>query len=94
MPLGGELLFVVNQEVHADLLRTGSFGTLSALVFFDAGNVWLDRSTLDTDLFTSAGVGLRYLSPIGPLRLDFAVPLDRRPTDPNSKLYFGFGSVF
>ena len=87
-------MFIVNQELHADLFRTERFGTVAALAFFDAGNVWLDRSTLDADLFTSVGIGVRYLSPFGPLRLDFAVPLDRRPSDPHSKLYFGFGSVF
>jgi translocation and assembly module TamA len=94
IPLGGELLFIVNQELHADLVRMERLGTISGLVFFDAGNVWLDRSTLDTGLFKSVGIGARYGSPFGPLRLDLAFPLDRRPDDPGSKLYFGFGSVF
>lgn len=94
LPLGGELLFIVNQEIHADLIRTERMGAISALVFFDAGNVFLDRSTLETGLFKSVGIGARYLSPFGPLRLDLAFPLDRRPDDPESKLYFGFGSVF
>ena len=92
--VGGELLFIVNQEIHADVLRTERYGALAAVAFFDAGNVWLNRRTFEADLFTSVGVGLRYRSPVGPLRLDFAVPLDRRPSDPSAKLYFGFGSVF
>jgi outer membrane protein assembly factor BamA len=94
VPLGGEVLFIVNQELHAQLVRTERLGIISALIFFDAGNVFLDRQTLDTGLFKSVGVGARYQSPFGPLRLDFAVPLDRRPDDPASKLYLGFGSVF
>ena len=53
-----------------------------------------NRDTFEADLFKSAGIGLRYQSPFGPFRLDFAFPLDRRPTDPSSKIYFGFGSVF
>ena len=48
----------------------------------------------ESDLFESVGVGARYHPPVGPLRLDYAVPLDRRPDDPSYKLYFGFGSVF
>jgi len=94
VPLGGELLFVVNQEIHAQLLRTERAGSVSALAFFDAGNVWANRDTLSTELFKSVGVGARYLSPFGPFRLDFAVPLDRRPDDPDYKFYLGFGSVF
>jgi outer membrane protein assembly factor BamA len=94
LPLGGELMFVVNQEIHANLIRTRSAGAISGLAFFDAGNVWLNRSTLDSELFKSVGVGVRYLSPFGPFRMDLAFPLDRRPDDPTSKVYFGFGSVF
>jgi outer membrane translocation and assembly module TamA len=94
VPLGGEVMFIVNQELHADLVRTRSFGSVSALAFFDAGNVWLDRAAVEADLFKSVGIGARYLSPFGPFRLDYAVPLDRRPTDPDYKIYFGFGSVF
>ena len=92
--LGGEVLFVVNQEIHAQLLRTENFGSVAALAFFDAGNVWFNRGSLGGGLFKSVGVGARYLSPVGPLRLDFGVPLDRRPDDPAYKIYFGFGSVF
>jgi outer membrane translocation and assembly module TamA len=91
---GGELLFIVNQELHALLLRTENAGTVSALVFFDAGNAWQSRDSLDYKLFKSVGVGARYNSPVGPLRLDVALPLDRRPDDPTYKIYVGFGSVF
>ena len=37
------MLFVVNQEIHALILRTENAGSVSALAFFDAGNVWLNR---------------------------------------------------
>jgi outer membrane translocation and assembly module TamA len=87
--LGGEVLFVVNQELHRRIWRS-----LQGLVFFDAGNVWFDRDSLDSDLFKSAGFGLRYASPVGPLRMDVGFPLDRRPEDPEYQVYFGFGTVF
>jgi outer membrane protein assembly factor BamA len=89
VPLGGEVMFVVNQEVHSRI-----WGSISGLVFFDAGNVWESKGTLEAELFKSVGAGLRYVSPVGPLRLDYAYPLDRRPGDPEYKVYFGFGNVF
>jgi len=87
--LGGELMFVVNQEVHRRI-----WDTVSGLVFVDAGNVWATRQTVDSELFKAAGLGVRYGSPIGPLRLDLAWPLDRREGDPDYTVYVGFGTVF
>ena len=63
--------------------------------FFDAGNVWLDRSAIEADLATSIGVGIRANSPIGPLRLDLAYPLDRREgIDSVYTVYVGIGPTF
>ena len=88
---GGELFFIVNQELRFPVL--GEW--LGGLIFFDAGNVWADREALDSELATSAGVGLRAATPAGPLRLDVAFPLDRRPgVDDDVKVYLGFGHVF
>jgi len=67
---------------------------LWAVAFLDAGNVWLQPSTVDSELFKAYGVGFRYSSPIGPLRLDFGWPLDRREGDPDYRIYVGFGAVF
>jgi len=89
VPLGGEVMLVVNQELHRRLWRS-----LWAVAFLDAGNVWLQPSTVDSELFKAYGVGFRYSSPIGPLRLDFGWPLDRREGDPDYRIYIGFGTVF
>jgi translocation and assembly module TamA len=65
------------------------------VVFFDTGNFWATKSAIDSRLFTSAGLGLRSPSPIGPMRLDVAVPLDGRPgNDPVYKIDLGFGPTF
>jgi outer membrane protein assembly factor BamA len=89
VPLGGEVLFVLNEELHFPVWRG-----LTGLLFFDAGNVWESRHAIDSKLFTSTGIGLRASSPVGPLRLDLAFPLDRREDDPDYRFYFGFGTVF
>jgi len=87
--LGGELRFIVNQELHRELGK-GVVGVL----FFDAGNVWPTRRDVSFDLFTSTGVGARYMSPVGPLRLDLAFPLQPREGDASYKVYIGFGNIF
>ena len=86
---GGEALLVLNQELRVQL-----FERFSLLGFFDAGNVWAERSDFGSDLFKSVGVGVRAFTPVGLLRLDLAVPLDRRADDPSVQVHFGFGSVF
>ncbi len=89
--VGGELFVIFNQELRFPIWG----GWLGGLVFFDAGNVWETREAFDSELFTSAGVGLRAATPAGPLRLDVALPLDRRPEiDDSIKVYLGFGHVF
>ena len=55
-----------------------------------AGRRYYDQITL----FKSVGAGLRADSPIGPLRLDFAFPLDRREGDAEYRIYFGLGQTF
>lgn len=88
-PLGGELLFVVNQELHARL-----WDSLFGVVFFDAGNVWISPADFKFELFRSVGIGARYTSAVGPLRFDIGFPLDRRSVEPKYQIYVGFGSVF
>ncbi len=88
--LGGEVFFIVNEELRFPLWRE----TISGLLFVDAGNVWASRDAFDFELLTSVGLGLRAKTPVGPLRLDFAVPLDRRAESDDFKIYLGFGNVF
>jgi translocation and assembly module TamA len=46
------------------------------------------------DLMWGAGAGLRYFTPVGPIRLDWAVPLDRRPGDSPWQIYLSLGQSF
>ena len=88
-PTGGSTLLVLNEELRVPLNPM-----LVGVGFFDVGQVWASSSDFGQGLATSLGLGLRALTPIGVLRLDGAVPLDRRPGDPAYRVYFGFGNAF
>jgi len=65
------------------------------LIFIDSGNVWLkDR---DVDLFNlrlSAGFGLRYKTPIGPISLDYGFKLNRKDQESRGSIHFSIGARF
>jgi outer membrane translocation and assembly module TamA len=88
-PLGGEALFVMNQELRFPIFR--DFG---GVLFLDVGNVWEQVGDFGQDLEFGVGAGARWRSPVGLLRLDVAAPLDPREGEKKLRLYFGFGHVF
>lgn len=66
-PVGGTWVLEANLEVRFPLFSP----KLQGVAFVDAGQVWLDREEFqDLDLAWSPGVGVRYMSPIGPIRVD------------------------
>ena len=73
-PTGGNAMIVLNSE-----LRVPVFGPLQVVGFLDAGNV-IDRvGNFDLGrIRTAAGFGVRYRSPIGPIRVDLGFKLDRQ----------------
>jgi outer membrane protein assembly complex protein YaeT len=73
-PTGGSGLVVMNVEV-----RTPYWKGLGGVGFFDAGNVFRRATDVSlTKLRPASGVGVRYRSPLGPLRVDFGFNLDRQ----------------
>lgn len=90
-PAGGNGLLLFNLEYRFPL-----FGAFGGAVFSDTGNVWADWRDIDPgDFKAGIGFGLRYLSPIGPLRFDLGWKLDREPGESNSPVYFlSFGNPF
>ncbi|GAB4360760.1 MAG: autotransporter assembly complex family protein [Oricola sp.] len=87
---GGRALFEASAEIRQDV--TDSFGLVG---FADVGQV-SDGSVPDfaSDLRIGAGVGLRYNTGLGPLRVDVAVPLNRQDGDPRFAVYAGIGQAF
>jgi len=63
------------------------------LVFFDAGNAFNGEVNFG-DLRMSAGLGIRWFSPVGPLRLEWGYNLDRRLGEDESQWEFTIGTVF
>ncbi len=68
---------------------------LRLALFFDAGNAYGFGQDFDpTDLRMGAGVGVRFFSPLGPLRLDFGYNLDREDREKAYQIHFAVGSPF
>ncbi len=70
-PIGGKSIWENNVE-----LRYPIFSIISGVAFMDFGNVWESELTYKIeDLRYASGLGLRVETPIGPVRLDFAIPV-------------------
>ncbi|MBA3721689.1 MAG: outer membrane protein assembly factor [Parachlamydiaceae bacterium] len=90
-PLGGRSLFIYSLELRNKIGK--NFGWVA---FYEIGNVYANPyPDLLQGMLQSVGVGLRYYTPVGPLRLDVAVPLNRRKhIDGPFQFYFSIGQSF
>jgi translocation and assembly module TamA len=90
-PLGGASLIETSLEFRQ---RIGS--SFGAVAFVDAGSAYTETlPTLSQPLpRLGAGVGLRYYTDFGPVRLDVAVPLNKRESDASFGLYVSIGQAF
>tara|TARA_B100000378_G_scaffold229188_3_gene193748 strand:+ start:8906 stop:11047 length:2142 start_codon:yes stop_codon:yes gene_type:complete len=91
-PIGGRSLVEVSAEVR---IPTPLFdGAVQVVPFVDAGSVGVEQYPDFEDIRVGAGVGVRYLSGFGPLRLDVAFPINPRPTDSFVAVYVSLGQAF
>lgn len=88
-PTGGRGLTEFSVEA-----RWRGNGRLGGVVFLDAGSVSEAALPRLDDLQTGAGFGIRYQTPAGPIRLDLAAPLDKRPDDDPVQVYISIGQAF
>lgn len=88
-PTGG--LSYVEASAELRIAVNDSFGVVP---FVDIGTVSASSTPSLSGLKAGAGVGIRYLTPFGPLRVDAAVPLNRDPGDPRFGIYAGIGQAF
>jgi translocation and assembly module TamA len=91
-PTGGRSLVEASVEAR---IRTGFFdGALAVVPFLDAGSVSTAAVPDFETIRFGAGVGLRYYTGFGPLRVDFATPLNPRPGDSRIAVYVSLGQAF
>jgi len=90
--IGGYKQFYTNTELMYPLKKDMG---IYLLTFFDAGNVWNKKEAVDGSLYTSVGGGIRWNSPMGPLRLEYGYPLDKIDGEqPGGQFEFSVGQAF
>ncbi len=94
-PLGGASRVILNSELHFPFPGAGKDAGLRWFTFVDGGNVFADRQKVDfSELRYSAGIGISWISPVGPLKLSYATPLNAQPTDQKERFQFQMGTGF
>jgi outer membrane protein insertion porin family len=94
--VGGNKMLLFNLELQFPIVRDAG---LMGVVFYDAGNAWglppTNAGGFDLfDLRDSAGVGFRWFSPIGPLRIEWGKNLHPKPGEETSNWEFAIGQMF
>jgi outer membrane protein insertion porin family len=89
--IGGNKELIFNAEYIFPIVQEFKF---KGLVFFDAGRAYDSGESFGSDLRYTAGTGVRWISPIGPIRIEWGRNLAPRPGEANSKIEFTFGTFF
>jgi translocation and assembly module TamA len=89
-PFGGRSAIEFGGELRIKITET-----IGIVPFLEAGNVY-DQSfpKLGNRLLYDTGIGARYYTPVGPVRIDVAVPLSKRPGDASFQIYVSLGQAF
>ena len=85
--IGGTTMLCGSVEVVFPLIKNAG---MKGVVFYDTGNAWDGGYSL-SDLRQTAGLGVRWYSPIGPLRLEWGYVLDRKENESASRFEFTIG---
>ncbi len=89
-PDGGRFVFELGAEIRAQI-----YGDIGVALFAESAMVEEQPNPqADSRMQTGVGVGLRYYSPVGPVRLDLAIPLEKREVDADFELYISLGQAF
>ncbi len=88
--IGGDAMLNFNYEIRFSLpFKLGLVG------FLDSGMVWREPREMDlSELNYSAGWGIRYFTPIGPLRVDIGYKLDPEGGEDPYEIHFTLGQIF
>jgi outer membrane protein assembly factor BamA len=93
VPVGGEMLFVLNSEARFPIPAKSGLG---AVVFYDGGNVYskISLKQIIDNYTNSIGVGLRYDTPVGPIRFDVGYRLTSVPGVKATQYFVTLGQSF
>jgi len=93
VPVGGRQLFILNSEARFPL---GIMKALSGVVFYDGGNVYsaISLHNFVDNYSNTIGIGLRYATPIGPIRIDFGRNLNPVPGIGANQYFITVGQAF
>jgi outer membrane protein insertion porin family len=89
--IGGTEFVQFNVEYLFPIIKESG---LIGLIFYDAGNAWADEGTSDSGLRDSYGFGIRWFSPMGPLRLERGYIIDPYPGEGSGRWEFSMGGSF
>lgn len=92
---GGTRRINLNSELYFPLPGSGNDRSLRIFAFADAGNVWAESQSIHWgDLRASTGIGLSWISPVGPLKLSYGRPVRYEATDKIQRFQFQIGTAF
>lgn len=93
--LGGAKRINLNGELYLPVPGTGNDRTLRLFAYTDVGNVWGEQEKVTAgSLRASAGLGLSWVSPIGPLKVSYGSPIRSKPNDRINRFQFQIGTAF
>jgi outer membrane protein insertion porin family len=94
-PIGGQSRIIMNAELQFPFPGSGQDRTLRWFTFLDGGQVFRSSESMNLgDLRYSYGLGLSWLSPVGPLKLSFGRPINDQPNDRLQSFQFQIGTGF
>ncbi len=97
LPIGGSARVIMNAELQFPFPGSGVDRSLRWFTFLDAGQVWnpQDGEKVNlSDMRYSTGLGLSWISPIGPLKLSLGYPMNSKPGDYTQRFQFQLGTGF
>jgi len=93
--IGGAKRLNINTSLYFPVPGTGNDKTLRVFGFYDMGNVWREDEPITVQsLRSSAGLGLSWISPVGPLQLSYGTPLRVQRNDRIQRFQFQIGTAF
>ncbi len=93
--IGGNRRVNIQNQLFIPVPGTGNDRTLRLFGYVDIGNVWGENEKMTVDsLRASAGLGLSWISPVGPLQLSYGQPIRKKPEDRIQRLQFQIGAAF